>query len=61
MQFGERRLFGSEQIEVQWGHGDDSFEIAIHSPQREAMQERGGGDQEIRQRNALAFSGKLMA
>lgn len=60
-QFVSRRLIGSEQIEIQWGHGDNSFKITIHTPQRKAMQKRGGSDQEVRQRNALAFSGKLMA
>ena len=61
VQLGRRRLIGSEQIEIQWGHGGNSFKIAIHTPQRKAMQKRGGGDQEVGQRNALTFSGKLMA
>ena len=61
MQLAQRRLIRSEQIEIQWGHGDDSFEIAIHGPQREAILKRGGGNQEISKRDALAFPGKLMA
>ena len=60
IQFVSRRLIGSEQIEIQWGHRDNSFKITIHTPQRKAMQKRGGSDQEVWQRNALAFSGKLM-
>ena len=56
----ERRLIDSKQVKIQWGHGDNSFEIAIHTPQREVMQESCSGNQKIRQRNALAFSGKLV-